>query len=48
MAAQNGQLDVLKSGEAKKFSKNAMDLAAANGHLDVVKWLHENRKEGCT
>ena len=25
-----------------------MDQAAANGHLEVVKWLHENRKEGCT
>ena len=25
-----------------------MNLAASNGHLEVVKWLHENRKEGCT
>ncbi len=25
-----------------------MNLAAANGHIEVVKWLHENRKEGCT
>jgi hypothetical protein len=25
-----------------------MDGAAGQGHLDVVKWLHENRKEGCT
>ena len=22
--------------------------AASNGYLDVVKWLHENRTEGCT
>jgi len=25
-----------------------MDFAASNGHLDVVKWLHANRHEGCT
>ena len=22
--------------------------AASNGHLDVIEWLHLNRKEGCT
>lgn len=27
---------------------DAMDLAAKNGHLEVVKWLHENRTEGCS
>lgn len=48
MAAQNGHLELLKSGQAKVFSTEAMDLAAAGGHLEVVKWLHENRKEGCT
>lgn len=26
----------------------AMDWAAQTGHLDIVKWLHENREEGCT
>lgn len=26
----------------------AMDGAAANNHLEVVKWLHENRSEGST
>ena len=26
----------------------AMDWAAENGHMHVVQWLHENRKEGCT
>ncbi|KAG2947965.1 hypothetical protein PC117_g6377 [Phytophthora cactorum] len=25
-----------------------MDKAAANGHWEVVKWLHEKRSEGCT
>ena len=25
-----------------------MDWAAENGHLDVVKFLHENRDEGCS
>ncbi len=29
------------------FSTDAMVMAAANGHLEVVKWLHINRKEGC-
>ncbi len=48
LLAQAGQLDLLKSGQGKEFSTQAMDLAAANGHLEVVKWLHENRTEGCT
>jgi hypothetical protein len=25
-----------------------LHLCVATGHLHVVKWLHENRKEGCT
>jgi hypothetical protein len=25
-----------------------MDQAAKNGHLEVIKWLHMNRTEGCT
>lgn len=29
-------------------SAAAMDGAAANGHLDIVRWLHEHRSEGCT
>ena len=26
----------------------AMDNAASRGHLEVIKWLHSNRLEGCT
>ncbi|KAG7380732.1 hypothetical protein PHYPSEUDO_006822 [Phytophthora pseudosyringae] len=29
-------------------STAALDGAASNGHLSVVKWLHKNRAEGCT
>ncbi|KAF2074856.1 hypothetical protein CYY_003844 [Polysphondylium violaceum] len=29
-------------------TKNAMDLAAQMGHLEIVEFLHLNRKEGCT
>ncbi|TYZ62887.1 hypothetical protein PybrP1_006986 [[Pythium] brassicae (nom. inval.)] len=25
-----------------------MDQAAAAGHLDIVQWLREHRREGCT
>ncbi|GAB9476374.1 unnamed protein product [Globisporangium polare] len=25
-----------------------MNLAALSGHLDIVKFLHKNRREGCT
>uniref|UniRef100_A0AAV1T869 Ankyrin repeat-containing domain n=1 Tax=Peronospora matthiolae TaxID=2874970 RepID=A0AAV1T869_9STRA len=28
--------------------QEAMDSAAEFGHLDVVQWLHANRREGCT
>ncbi|KAK1943427.1 putative ankyrin repeat protein [Phytophthora citrophthora] len=31
-----------------RCTKIAMDAAAANGHLDVVKWLHVNYSQGCT
>lgn len=27
---------------------NAMDLAACNGFFNIVKFLHQNRNEGCT
>ena len=31
-----------------KCNRKDMDGAAANGHIDIIKWLHENRSEGCT
>lgn len=31
-----------------RASANAMDWAAINGILEVLRWLKENRKEGCT
>ncbi|KAE9032428.1 hypothetical protein PR003_g4817 [Phytophthora rubi] len=31
-----------------RCTTGAMNGAAANGHLNVVRWLHENRMEGCT
>ena len=48
-AAQNGELDLLKRLPGSiTGTKNAMDHAAWKGRLDVVKWLHSNRTEGCT
>jgi hypothetical protein len=29
------------------FSKKAMDFAA-NGHLEILKWLRDNQTEGCS
>lgn len=31
-----------------QFSQKAMYHAVCNGNLELVKWLHANRKEGCT
>ncbi|KAL3657633.1 hypothetical protein V7S43_017436 [Phytophthora oleae] len=38
----------LRQIRLKGCSTEAMDYAAANGHLEVVQWLHMNRSEGCT
>lgn len=47
MAAQNGHMHIVKH-VASVFSDQAMVLAAAQGHLDMVKFLHGYRKEGAT
>ena len=47
-AAQNGELEWLQSfSNSITGTKSAMNLASANGHLSVVKWLHVNRPECC-
>ena len=47
IAAFFGYLGLIKE-RSLSYSKNAIDWAAKSGHLEVVKFLHENRKEGCT
>jgi hypothetical protein len=45
-AARNGELEILQSTDLKTVdgSLDAMNWAAFNGHLDVVKWLHVDRR----
>ena len=31
-----------------KYDTRVMNAAAANGHLDVIEWLHNNCTDGCT
>ncbi|KAF0684969.1 Aste57867_23092 [Aphanomyces stellatus] len=35
-------------GRRGVFSTDAMTLAATNGHLDIVQWLHANTEAGCS
>ncbi|KAG3047999.1 hypothetical protein PC121_g19735 [Phytophthora cactorum] len=37
-----------ESRRMERCTSNAMDGAAANGHLQIVQYLHEQRTEGCT
>ncbi|RLN77599.1 hypothetical protein BBJ28_00000462 [Nothophytophthora sp. Chile5] len=41
---RNGTLEM----STPPCTRGAMDGAAANNHLDVVEWLHDNRTEGCS
>lgn len=47
LAAQNGHMHIV-TNVASVFSDQAMVLAAAQGHLGMVKFLDGNRKEGAT
>ncbi|GMF22467.1 unnamed protein product [Phytophthora lilii] len=53
MITEQNQIKKRKRGESKSWrcpscTTSAMDQAATYYHIDVVQWLHENRKEGCT
>ena len=49
LASNSGWLSLIKERYLfLSFTTYAMDYAAQNGHLETVKWLHQNRKEGCT
>lgn len=47
VAARNGHMHIARH-VAVAFTEQAMVLAAAQGHLEMVTYLHENRKEGTT
>lgn len=51
-AARNGHMELLPFlGNNKafyRFTTGAMDAAAANGHLQVVQWLHGETDSACT
>lgn len=47
-AASIGSIPVLELFKDEVSGPEAMDIAAENGHLECVRWIHSNRKEGCT
>lgn len=47
LAARNGHVHIARF-VARKFSKQAMVLAASQGHLEMITFLHHNRNEGTT
>ncbi|DAZ98783.1 TPA: hypothetical protein N0F65_003999 [Lagenidium giganteum] len=53
VAAATGQVEILEWLSCCRAAKDdttelAMDEAASRGQLEAVRWLHENRTEGCT
>ncbi|MHB1952691.1 MAG: ankyrin repeat domain-containing protein [Sulfobacillus sp.] len=48
LAAELGFAWIFWGNPEVRCSRNAMDRTAANGHLSMVIFLHENRTEGCT
>ena len=49
LASNSGWLSLIKERYLfLSFTTYAMDYAAQNGHLEIVKWLHINGKERCT
>jgi hypothetical protein len=48
VAAYHGYFGLIKNSNNLSFSKYTMACAARNGHLEIIKWLHQNRTEGCT
>lgn len=47
LAAKNNHVHITRFF-AKQFTRDAIGLAAARGHLEMVTYLHVNRNEGCT
>ena len=41
-------LKLLIHKNKEKIFFNPINYASLNGHLNIVKWLHKNRSEGCT
>ena len=49
-AAMNGHIEVIKllHNVPECASEAAIDEAAYMGYFDIIKWLHQNRNEGCS
>lgn len=47
LGARNGHMHIVQE-VASTFSNQAMVLAAGQGHMEMVRWLHHNRDEGAT
>lgn len=48
LAATTGNLDAVRILQSDPRNTKSMDTAAQNGHLEIVKFLHEVRHEACT